>query len=394
MKKKRVVFVINSLTIGGIQTALINLLKKIDYNKFDVYLLAFFCDESFKQYIPDKVCIVKVPRILEIINTPSNYIGDKISIRFLLRKVLALLCRVFGANNVYSFLYLFNNVKMHEFDVAISYSNNGSKKSVYFGCNKFVIEKIKATKKIAWLHADYKMMKMNNEINHKEYSCFDKIICVSKDTKKKFIECCPDLKDKTDIIYNVVDIETIVYKALAECPDICVSDKFVISTVCRLDSNKNVQECIEIATVLNKLKFDYRWIIVGDGPEMSKLKEMAKKKNVASNILFVGYRDNPFPYIKNSDLFVSCSKSESFGLSIYESLILGVQVIVRKYDAVNEVVRDANDGVIIDGDMNDFASAIINVANRKRCTTNDSYAMAAEQTNMISMMKFEDILNE
>ncbi len=387
----KIVFVIGCMEIGGVQTSLINLLNKIDYEKFDVSLIAFSIADFYKDLIPSEVKVVKMPQILELISTPSDKVKRKGKLAYAFRKGLAFCCKYLSANFVYSILFAFVNTKGLNYDLAVSYNNNVNIKSVYFGSNKFVLKKIKAKRKISWLHVDYKAMKLNNKTNNKEYAEFDQIICVSKDTERKFLECCPQFENKTGVIYNIIDTEKI--KKLSVAEDVEKKSIFTVATVCRLDKNKNVEECIRTAAVLNKKGMDFTWLIVGDGPERKKLETMSRELEVSDKVCFLGYKSNPYPYMKNSDVFVSASLSESFGLSIYESLILGVPVVAKRYDAIDEVIRGTQDGYVIEGNEEDFASAIGKIAERKKLSEEktDSYALFAEERNQSVLLKLEEM---
>jgi len=387
----KIVFVIDALRIGGIQNSLVNLLKKINYEKFEVSLIAFSVEESFKRLIPAEVKLIKMPKILALINTPSNDVRKKGLSLYFIRKILAIGCKIFSGKVVYSLLFSLVNLKDMCFDLAISYTNNGNVKSVYFGSNKFVIDKIKAKRKISWLHVDYKAMNMSNKTNNKEYEKFDKIVCVSKDTEAKFLECCPQFENKTCVIYNIVDVNHI--KNLSNAEFVMKKDNFTILTVCRLDRNKNVEQCLRIASLLKEKHFDFQWLIVGDGPDRKKLEAMAYSLNVADNINFLGYKENPYSYIKNSDVFVSTSISESFGLSIYESLILGVPVVVRRYDAIDEVIRNKADGYIVSENDYDFVEAIIETTKAEVTKTELPYDEFVETRNVQALMKLEELAN-
>lgn len=391
----KIVFVIGTLDIGGVQTSLINLLNKIDYEKFDVSLIAFSIEESYRKLIPEKVKIIRMPKVLELINTPSVNVRKKGKIVYAIRKFLALCCKLFSADFVYSVLFAFVNTRKLSFDAAISYTNNVNIKSVYFGSNKFVLKKIKAKKKFSWLHVDYKAMNISNKTNNREYAAFDKIICVSKDTEKKFLECCPEFENKTCVIYNIVDTESIREKSLENIDNLNPGDEFKLVTVCRLDKNKNVDDCIRTASLLKEKGLDFKWLIVGDGPERKKLEVMAQEYGVGEQVMFLGYQSNPYVYMKKSDIYVSTSISESFGLSIYESLILGKTVVARRYDAVEEVIRGEEDGIIVSGSEKEFCSAIM--ALNERISKNDrnvmAYEMFVEERNRQALIKLEELIN-
>ena len=85
----------------------------------------------------------------------------------------------------------------------------------------------------------------------------------------------------------------------------------------------------------NNLKF--KWIVIGNGVDYLKIKEKIKNLNLDNNFLLIGEKKNVYPYIKNSNLLVSTSLSESFGFTIAEALNLGIPVLSLKYPSLVEI---------------------------------------------------------
>lgn len=362
---KKILFVIDSLRTGGIQTSLVNLLELLDCSELEISLLSFSTNDEFKKNIPNYVKILKSNKILSLICTPSNEVKKKGVSAFIFRKILALLCRIFSANFVYSILFKTISLDDQFFDVAVSYSNNGDNRSVYFGCNKFVLEKVRANKKISWLHVNYQALKMNTTRNNQEYRQYDKVICVSKDVESSFIKYLPDMYGKTEVIYNVLNIDDLYKKADFHYKNVW-NDGYRIITVARLDSNKNIKESLMVARILKENHLNFKWVILGDGPEYNTLRKLQDQLELFEEVEFLGNVSNPYPFIKDADLYVSTSLTESFGLSIYESLILSTPAVVKYYPAANEVVKDGINGYIINGNEEEIAECIINLFNDKR----------------------------
>ena len=98
-----------------------------------------------------------------------------------------------------------------------------------------------------------------------------------------------------------------------------------------------------------------RWWIVGDGPEMSNLKKQIQSLNMEEYINLVGMKQNPYPYIKQADLYVQPSRVESFGLTIAETLILGKPVLATNTDGAQAMLVDGQTGILCDiGEMDLF----------------------------------------
>jgi len=130
--------------------------------------------------------------------------------KYLIRTIFSVLTKICGSSIIFNFIFLFEK-KLNGYDVAISFTNNVNDKSVYFGCNKFVLDKVSAKKKISWLHTDYNVIK--SKYNSKEYKRFDKIVAVSKFGANTLVKNVPELEDKVTVIKNVINGDEICNKA-------------------------------------------------------------------------------------------------------------------------------------------------------------------------------------
>lgn len=334
MRKISLLFVIPSLKIGGIEKSLINLLHELDYSKYQVTLFVFNASYLNNIRIPDPVRIIKGKGILRCMGMTSAEAKESSKIDFAIRSLGSVFCRLLGADFVYNVLFLFEK-KLSGFDYAISYSNNITLRGTYFGTNKYVLQKTMARKKYAWLHVDYHAMNMDTRVNNREYKMFDGIVCVSNAVKQSFCECNPNLENRCMVIGNVVHID----KDIEPSKEVDVR-KFNIITTGRLDDNKNQIACVKIARYLKEKGHIFHWYLVGDGPCAEKIKKAIEENDLLQNVELKGYMSRPYSLMKACDLFVSTSKSESYGLAIAESLELGVPVVVNYYPALEELLPD------------------------------------------------------
>ena len=338
--KKKILFVSPSLKIGGIENALINMLEHFDYEKFDVYVFVFHHDEKQVSRLDKRVHILKGGPLLNIIAMTMNDARAKGMGTALIRAVLAVLCKALGSKPVFSFIYLFEG-KIKEMDIAVSYSNNVNTNSTYYGSNLFVLKKVKAPKKLAWLHVDYDAMEMDNDINNCEYRAFDGVVAVSDAVKDAFLKCNPEMKDKTYTVYNVLP------KAFNSGAVAAIEkNKQTIVTVGRLDPNKNQLQCLEIAKKLVADGIDFKWYLVGDGQQRIEVEEKIIRKHLEGIVEVTGYTLDVNKYLSGADIFVSTSLSESYGMSVVEAQAMGLPVVVKSYPAAKEIV-DGTNGILV-----------------------------------------------
>lgn len=331
---KKILIVSDSTRIGGIQRSLVNMLNFIDYSKYSVSLLLF--DDQNVEEINKQVKILPSNNILRIIGSTSNELKKQSKFKYIIRKLLSSLCMIFGSNFVFSLLFRKYSIK-DKYDIAISYTNNVNSRSLYYGYNKLILEKVKAKQKKCWIHIDYKSRQRDKmEIN--EFSKMDEIILVSKACKKNFEMVYPEFKNKTTVVYNVVDKNNIIKLSNDDTSE-NINDKcFNIISIGRLEKNKNIEAQLLIANKLKLQGLKFNWYVIGNGIDYLKIKNKVLELNIADSFKLLGEKRNVYPYIKKCSLLVSTSLSESFGLAIVEALMLKVPVVALKYPSLNEIV--------------------------------------------------------
>ncbi|MDS0526534.1 glycosyltransferase [Clostridium sp. SHJSY1] len=342
---KKIVFVCDSLRIGGIQRSLVNLMNAIDTEKYSVDLFLFFNGGEYKKFLNSNIKVITGTKLLGLAGMTNNMVKKKCSL-YILRKLLSIFCLIFGSKVVFKFIFLFEK-NLKGYDIAISYSNNVNNRSLYFGYNLFVLNKVIAKRKIAWIHADYAAVGLNNKYNNGEYEKFHTIINVSKTTKDSFDMVVPKCKKKSEYIYNIIPNEEISFLSKEYNPYNTGDRLFRIVSVCRLDANKSGKQLVITGEKLKKAGANFKWYIVGDGPERASLEKYIDTNNLRDNIKVIGNVDNPYPYISGANLFVSASKSECFPLSIAESLVLNTPVVATHYPALHELIKDNVNGFIV-----------------------------------------------
>ena len=339
---KKILIVSDSLRVGGIQTSLKSFLKVLSEQDYKVTLF-LFNDTNSQSLELDNIDIISGTNFLKLISYTAEEAKKRGIFVFVLRKILALLCKLFTANAVYSFIFLFER-KLYDYDVAISYSNNISNRTVYFGYNKFVLEKVVCKQRIAYIHADYDTIHSN--FFDREYRKFDSIWCVSEFVKSTFLKYNSSCCNKCEVVYNFINEEKI--SKIGNKP--YQNDKFHIVTVGRLDQNKSQIDVIDICLKLIKKGVDFEWFLLGDGPERKNIEEAIMQNKLEDYVYLLGNKNNVSDYLNYSNVFVSLSKSESYGLAIAESLLLNTITIVKYMPVVEEIISD--NGIVCENNDN------------------------------------------
>ena len=233
--------------------------------------------------------------------------------------------------------------------------------------------------KIMWIHGsidDLVYLKYSGVKRLKFYTLYymqkqafkkaDKIIAISKNTFNSILELYPYFTKKTEIIYNGYNIMKFWVKSAAFKVPASSLGRIRLISIGRLDENKNIELQIDsLIYMLDNNLLDVELYIIGTGPLESYLKKISSKY-LNQNIFFLGYVDNPYPYLKSADIFLLTSKSEGFPTVVVEALALGIPVVCTKVGGVEELLYDAINGYVVNSDIYSISSSVLRLAN-KRC---------------------------
>ena len=178
----------------------------------------------------------------------------------------------------------------------------------------------------------------------------EKIVTVSKGVKKDLIQNFQIIPKKIRVIYNGIPIKDIEELAKEEIePELKYffgQPVFKLVTLARLTEQKGINFLID-AFAETRQRYEFKLVILGDGHLRTELEEQAKKLEVFEDILFLGWRKNPFKYMAHCDLFVMSSLGEGFGLSLLEAMALGLPVISTDCAGPREILDNGKYGILI-----------------------------------------------
>ncbi len=290
---KKIMITAYDLEIGGIEKSLINLLKNIS-NKFEITLVLQHEKGSFLNDVPKNVKIINYN-----LSVNKNIIFRKITNRLKLIK--------FIANN------------KNKFDTTICFAT--------YDYTSSIITRKLSKKSILWVHTNYLNLFSNNIekfksfFNKRKINKFNKIVLVSNEAKKDFVNVYPALKEKSIVINNLIDQEEIIAKS--NLKKIKRPKSPLITYVGRLEEDsKGLLMLFDVAKELPAIEF---WII-GDGPDKLRYENYISENKIF-NAKLLDNKDNPYPYIKNTDLLILPSKYEGFPVVILEGLALNQRIL-------------------------------------------------------------------
>lgn len=190
------------------------------------------------------------------------------------------------------------------------------------------------------------------------YRQYDKIIAISKGTKKNLSTYLPETEHKTVIIENGINLEQ--YKSAKSLKKELIDktirpeDKLVLM-VARMDNQKDHETLIRAS---KHLPTHYRVMFVGNGPRFHTIQNYAFE-NGRKDIIFLGERSDVPSLMATSNLFVLCSKWEGFGLVVIEAAASGLPIVASNVDGLKEVVQDIGGTLFKSGDEYDLAVKIV-----------------------------------
>lgn len=349
--KKNLLFIMPSLSAGGGERSLVNLLSQINYNLYNVDLFLLNHDGMFVEFLPKEVRVLPLPEAYKLFALP---ISKSIEMLLLKGKISLLLNRIMytmknrTVKNIlireqYNWKYLAKSLTRLEkkYDVAIGFLE---KTSTYF-----CVDKVDASKKIGWVHIDYDKLGLDPYFDIKYFRKLNNIVTVSEECANVLKNRFPSQKDKVNVIYNIVS-PTIINKMANN--DIGVydrkEDEIIVLSIGRLHHQKAFELAIESCKKLVNKGYNIKWNIIGEGEEKEKLINLIKINNLEENFKLLGLKSNPYPYIKQADIYVQTSKFEGKSIAIDEAKILNKPIIVTNFSTAKDQINNGVDGIIVD----------------------------------------------
>ncbi len=336
----KILFQHRHMVSGGVEKALINLTNLLK-NENDIDLFLFNDSGAMRDEIDrKKINVFEGCKLFKKIRQPKQIsavknVTKKNSFKQILRKILIAL----GARRIYRPLAMLTQKKIKkQYDVAISYQ------ALDYNSCAIVLKKVKAKKKIAFFHCDFSKFKLSTA-HLRNVLKYDKIICVSKSCAEMCAKCYPQLKNKVDYLYNPINSGEIFLKSNEDLKLKKVENKINIVTAARLSEEKGILRALGVFKKLIESGTDnFCWHILGDGAERAAIEKCIEENKMQDYVILYGNQTNPYPFMKQADLFFLCSYHESFGIVLVESNIVGTPVLSTETVSSEEII--GNNGFI------------------------------------------------
>ena len=322
---KDILFVIPTLGEGGAERALLNLVNNLDSSKFKITIFTLF-DVGLNR---DKL---------------NKNIRHKYFFKWMFRGNIHVL-------KLFSPEFLFKIMIKEDYDIIISYLEGPTTRIV--SGNTHSDRKI-----VSWVHTDIVDEKVITDSYRSyneaiaSYKKYDETIFVSETSKESFGKIFYKDDASQKVIYNVVDTRDIRLKSHEIMDDIIFDDKQI--NLISMGTFKEVKGFMRLISIVNKLVkqgTNVHLYLLGKGPQEEQYKNFIVKNNLEDHVTIIGYRINPFKYIKAADIFVASSFREGYSTAVTEALILEKPVITTLCSGMEELLGHNNEyGIIVNND--------------------------------------------
>lgn len=316
----KILFFIDSISGGGAEKVLRNLVNNMDQSKFEITVQTI--NDSVK---PDT--LLKDGIRYKTINRFKNRV---------LNRLYQYWIRLCAELKILYPLYV-----KDDYDIEVAYLECGPTKIIASSTNKKAV-------KIAWVHCDLEKKEGfagSIEKSKKYYAKYDKIICVSENVKQSF-ERLFGKNSEPVVLYNVNDESEILKKAEFTVPFQRKARGELMVAVGRLTRQKGFDRLVDVCSLLRDEGYSFELWILGEGVERERLEDMIRKFKLDDRISLLGFVENPYPCIKKADILVCSSRYEGMSTAVTEGLILGKAVITTECTGMDELLGDSKYGIV------------------------------------------------
>ena len=396
MKKESILFVIDSLHCAGAEKSLTTLLSLLNYSKYDVDLQLFGYGGALEELVPKEVNILKPMEYIKFssLSTKNAVIKSLKNMNFKMlssRLKFSLAIRKDNYSNAQKARVYWQKVSNvieknnKEYDIAISYAQGVP--------TFYVAEKVCAKKKLAWVNVSYKLEDEDRIFQEHFYDKYNKIVAVSDSAKNIFLETFPKYTNKLEIIYDINDANFI--RRMSEQGQ-SYNDNYTglrILTIGRLANQKGYDIALEACKILKEKEIEFKWYSLGIGPLKEEIEKYINENNLENNFKLLGVKSNPYPFIKDCDIYVQTSRFEGFGIAIAEARMLNKPVVTTRFDAVYNQMKDRKNGLVVDMNSQGIVNGILELINNKKLTNEIiSYLKTEKKGNTEELEKFYKLI--
>ena len=356
--KKNVLFIMNKLVCGGAEKSLLSVLETLDYSNYHVDLFLFKHEGIFLRKLPREVNLLPEPSSYKYFDMPF-----KDSMQLLLKEgnfravmnrcILGYLAKTEKKGALIEqrfWRYLSSSIDRleKEYDAAIGFQE---KNPIYF-----CVDKVKAKKKLGWIHTDYNKLGVNSDRDKYYFEKLDHLVTVSDELVTILKSNFPELQKNIICVNNILSSNMIRKMSLEE---VHFKEKgensILLVSVGRLAKEKGLDITLEAFEILVNRGHNLKWHIIGEGNMRPLLEKSIKEKGLEDRVIFFGIKENPYPYIRQADIYIQTSRYEGKSISIEEAKILNKPIVITNFATAKNHIINQKNGMI--AEMNPLAVA-------------------------------------
>lgn len=346
---KRLLFVIGSLSMGGAEKCMAEMLRHVDLQRYEVTVLALDYENNMHR-MDSKIRVINGYPSFAWANMPLSKFAPmalkKFKIAALVRKSRYWLACRRSKKHLGQLMWerLSGYVEPFEepFDAVIGYGQGIA--------SFFAIDKVpNAKKKILWVNTDLVRAKYDVPGLSRFYEQADKIVAVSENVRKNMAGWFPGCQDKLSVFYDIIDNEIILEKGSQ--PDPYPTDKRPrLLTVGRYCEAKALHLAVAAADILRSKGLEFVWYFVGEGNLRPQLEKQIRDLKLEDRVILTGMQKNPYPWFANCDLYVQTSIFEGSCTTLTEAMIFNKAVVTTGIEIAFEKVTPGKNGFICEMD--------------------------------------------
>lgn len=398
---KRILIVSHAMELGGAERSLIGLLNVLDPKRYEIDLFLLRHEGELLEYIPEYVHVLPKVAAYTVLARPMK---DTLREGHFWLTGVRLYAKIKAArynkkhqykDSAVALEYSHKYIKRYmpkinptvEYDLAISFLTP----------HYFVAEKVRAKKKIAWIHTDYKKVQINILSETVMWGKYDYIASISEEVSKSFLEVCPSLRSKLILIENILPERLIKRQAMEldvtkKMP--VIEDGFRFLSIGRYCIAKNFDNVPAICSCLLKKGFKVKWYIIGFGGDEELIRQKIAESKMEEYVILLGKKENPYPYIRACDLYVQPSRYEGKSVTVREAQMFAKPVVITAYPTSGSQLEDGVDGVVVPMDNEGCADGIAKLLNDpKKMQSLSEACRRRDYSNQKEVEKLYELLN-
>ena len=343
--KKRILFGITNLKLGGAERVLVDIVNNI-CDKYDITIFTLYNKGEFESELNKNIKVISM----------FNKTYDELS--SIERRILSL-----RLVNKKARERLYHKYIKEDYDIEIAFLE---------GPIAWLLSVKSNARKIAWVHNDIrdvfgkgKKADRKKKLSGECYKKYESLVFVSKDNLDKFKMEYPDNKCNKQVIYNYLNTDLVLEKSNKEEVKDIKDDLISFVQVSRIVPQKALFRLLDVHEKLIKDDIKHRIYIVGDGLEMDELSNKIKEKELEDTFILLGKRSNPYPYIKKGNYFMLTSFYEGYPMVLLEAKALNKYILITDSAARETLIDYEDNSMIVDNNEDGIYNGIKSIIENK-----------------------------